>query len=504
MAGISTGVCEEARAVWNRELAVGGLRRLLGPLYFIVPFAPTDEKMDSFVRATASMFSEGTWDADHLLEEAGRYLEFLEPPESDRILDILVGMVQALGSGEHPSEYVNADLVKISEANRELLGEMTPGLEKAKGYLLAYLDLARVDADADSCEAMCLLREEVSDELVAVVVREWKEALRAARERSFYTNNVFWNSRDHEEEADAVSHYRFLETFDVGEFPGTVQEIEEMFREVLMMPSSWVVAARTLWLASRSARLLAGVRPFAQRALADVCREQNAEGWWPRLRGDLHAEAEPSNWTTALACAAIFRTSRDEAEVDRARKGVRWLAQQQEPNGAWRHAPADDAYAQREELRTTLLACESIEHLDPERYRSTLTAAKRWIEGKQSPLGFFWEGEPSPSPVSMTVQVIEYLEGRIGPSQNLGDYQSIARDFVVRAQESALENNPNAWRLAIVVAFQGLEAFLYACLEHETINAPIFEGTDGNKTIGFRKALRKLWNYNGLMDTFSL
>jgi len=458
----------------------------------IVPHARTEEEVGSFVRAIHAMFSEGSWDGDALLDQAGRYLEFIGPPEADRMSAILGPMVRALRSGEAPSEYINKEISDLSEANRGRLREVPAGLDKAKGYLLAYLDLARVEADAASCEAMCLLQEEVSDALIADVVREWKEAVRSARESNALSPDIFWSSRDHEDEADAVSYYRFLDTFDVGEFPKTVQEIEEMFREVLMMPATWVVAAQTLWLASRSARLLAGVRPFAQRALADVCRVQGAEGWWPRLQQDFRQEDRPSNWTTAYACVAIFRTSRDQTQLEQAREGARWLAQQQEPGGAWRHAPADDdAYARREELHTTLMACEAIEHLDPERYRSTLATAKRWISDQQSPLGF-WEGEPPLSPPAMTVQVIEYLEGRLRPSRSLSDYQSIARDFVVRAQESALENNPNAWRLAVVVSFQGLEAFLYACLEHETINVPIFEGTEGNRTIGLRKALRKL------------
>ena len=34
---------------------------------------------------------------------------------------------------------------------------MLADLEKAKSYLLAYLDLARVEPESASCEAMCLL-----------------------------------------------------------------------------------------------------------------------------------------------------------------------------------------------------------------------------------------------------------------------------------------------------------------------------------------------------------
>lgn len=163
----------------------------------------------------------------------------------------------------------------------------------------------------------------------------------------------------------------------------------------------------------------------------------------------------------------------------------------QQQSGAWKHAPADDAYAQREKLHTTLLACEAITNLDSEGYRGSLANAEDWIRSKQAPSGI-WEAEPPLSPASMTVQVIEYLEERRPTFRRFDDYLSIARDFVLRAQEVAFENNPNAWRLAIVISFQGVEAFLYACLEHPTVNVPIFEGKGRNRTIGLRRALNRI------------
>jgi hypothetical protein len=96
------------------------------------------------------------------------------------------------------------------------------------------------------------------------------------------------------------------------------------------------------------------------------------------------------------------------------------------------------------------------------------------------------------STTSLTVQVIEYLEPGRQPEEDLSDYLIMARDFALRAQEVAFENNPNAWRLTIVIAFQSMEAFLYACLEHPSINVPIFEGNNRRHTIGLRKALRSL------------
>ena len=482
---------EASRSLWRRDLAALGLWDLLSPLR-IVPqaYGEEDDKYD-FMGALHRMVSDGYWDLEHLLREADQYLDLVGPPESEKISLVLRSTVDALRSGENPPEYAFGDLHALSTQIRERLSEIEPGLAKAKGFLLALLDTSRVDADASSCETMCFLQDEVSDTLVAAVVRDWKVAIQAGKERGNFSPDIFWNSRDHEEEVDAVSYYRFLEIFDIGEFPGTIAEIEEEFREALMVPATWVIAARLLWLVSRSKRLLARMRPFAERSLIYVCQQQSAEGWWPRLRQDPRDELRPSLWTTALACVAIFRISRDDAQLERAREGTRWLAQQQQESGAWKHAPADDAYAQREELHTTLLACEAIKNLDADRYRSSLANAEEWIRSKQTSSGI-WEAEPPLSPASMTVQVIEYLEGKRPPFRNLGDYLAIARDFILRAQEVAFENNPNAWRLSIVIAFQGMEAFLYACLEHPTINVPIFEGNSRNRTIGLRKALSKI------------
>lgn len=488
---MSAEICEESRSLWRRELAAHALWQLQGPLR-MVPQAhgEEDDKYD-FMGALHSMISDGYWDLDQLLQESDQYLELVGPPESEKMSVVLRRSIDALRSGENPSEYAFEDLQKLSEQNREHLSTIEPGLAKAKGYLLALIDVAHVDADASSCEAMCLLQDAVSNSLVATVVRDWKETIRASRERGTLYPEIFWTSRDHEEEVDAISYYRFLEIFDIGEFPGTIEEIEEQFREALMMPATWVIAARLLWLVSRSKRLLARMRPFAERSLLLVCQQQSSEGWWPRLGQDPRDEPRPSFWTTALACVAIFRTSRDEAQLERAREGTRWLAQQQQQSGAWKHAPADDPYAQREELHTTLLACEAIKNLDPEGYRSSLANAEEWIRSKQAPSGI-WEAEPPLSPASMTVQVIEYLEEKRPPIQSFSDYLSIARDFVLRAQEVALENNPNAWRLAIVISFQAVEAFLYACLEHPTVNVPIFEGNSRNRTIGLRRALDRI------------
>ncbi len=65
-------------------------------------------------------------------------------------------------------------------------------------------------------------------------------------------------------------------------------------------------------------------------------------------------------------------------------------------------------------------------------------------------------------------------------------------DFSQRAREVALENSTNTWRLAAMVAYQGLKAFLYECLEHPPVNVSVFEGKDRRRTIGTRNALNRL------------
>jgi hypothetical protein len=267
---VSAETREEARSIWRRELAVAELWRLLG-FTSLAMHAPAGDEKQFMLGVFRSMISEGRLDIDALLEEAGGYLAFVDVPESDKIARTLERQLRALSDGEEPPGYAQEGLSKLSKQNHKRLESLQPGPEKAKGYLLANVDLARAGAGAGSCEAMCFFREEVPDDLVGEVVKGWKQAVRTEEQRRGYAAEMFWNSLDHYEEADAVSHYRFIEDFGVGEFPKTLAGIEEEFRHALLAPATWVVGALNLWLASRSPGLMARVRPFAEQALELVC-----------------------------------------------------------------------------------------------------------------------------------------------------------------------------------------------------------------------------------------
>jgi len=319
---------------------------------------------------------------------------------------------------------------------------------------------------------------------------------------------IFWTSRDLMEILDAMSRYRFMEVFNIGEFPETVAEIEDMFALAVMESdpawiasfcgdSKWQSVAHDLWLASRSAMLCGRIRCFIEISLTHIANQQHIiEGWWPSYVTERVDEYRmrhlPSNYTTALSCVALLRLSRSNRQLERARQGVQWLAKQQQPSGAWTRAIArNQKLIQEPDLFTTLLAVEAIRASGLDGYNHTLSMADSWIMSQQDPDGT-WKDESFPFPF-MTVLVVEYFERRRPPLSNLGNHLSITRDFILRSRELALEDNENSRRLAIVVAFQGIESFLYAGLSHPSVNIKIFEKS--NRTIGMRKALDELEKY---------
>lgn len=114
-----------------------------------------------------------------------------------------------------------------------------------------------------------------------------------------------------------------------------------------------------------------------------------------------------------------------------------------------------------------------------------------WVIKQQNRFGT-WNDEGFPFPF-MTVLVLELLKLKDSFSSQLNQYQSISKDFLNRSVQFSLEENSNSHRLAIITAFQGIEAFLYSVLSHPNINIKIFENAD--ETIGMTKALTRFQTY---------
>jgi hypothetical protein len=192
----------------------------------------------------------------------------------------------------------------------------------------------------------------------------------------------------------------------------------------------------------------------------------------------------PDPYLTALAAVDILRLSRQEWQLERGRDAVRWLVGHQNNNGSWRSLTAEgDVFA-------TVHALEAVRVSGLGGFDNSLQLGESWLMGQQQADGT-WPEQGTPLPFT-TILVLEYFEqvhSRLGA---LNDRLSVARYFLSRSQEFALEDSGNSRRLGIIAAYQGLEQFLYACLSVPAVNVPIFQSKAPNKTIGFRAALDAL------------
>jgi hypothetical protein len=496
---------QKSRQIWRQKLAVQ--RMLLNVLW-----------------------SDEVRDTDKFTADFERYSSHLESPDAIRTL--FADWLETLKSGRKQPPVLKQRLRELAESCDVSLATISVSLDKARGSLAALLDIADFESDQEY-DVACLFSDQVQPAVVMRVVSEWKQRLRdwiayqstpvpisvikigdesknpsmtvieeGERKPSVppSSSHIFW----HGEMLDAMSRYRFMETFNVGEFPETIAQIEDMFASTFTVydpdmcadlefdeggPSVSGVPVFNLWLASRNTRLCSRVRRSLEMMLVYISNRQSPEGWYPsRIK---HEGDEPDTYLTALACVVLLRLARSNRQLEQAKRGVQWLAKQQKPSGAWVYFKLQHDLlnvALEPDLFTTLLAVEAIRLSGLDGFEHTVSAADSWIMSQQDPDGT-WKDEDFQFPF-MTTLVIEYFERKRPPLSSLGSYLSIARDFILRSQELALEDNENARRLAIVVAFQGIETFLYACLSAPSVNINVFEKPD--KTIGMRKALTRL------------
>jgi len=489
---------EKSRQVWRQELAVWSI---LGICHNILPIAFDERWRNAYT---------GVRDLDEFMIDFERHLQHLDSPCRSRVQRLLANRLKALSSGRKPTSTLEQRLHELSESHKSSLAAIPSSLDKAKGSLMALIDIGDFESDQEY-DAMCLLHEHVAPEDIARIVTRWKEELRRSLEeqakpitalkpgndlegdsapnekqesipRFLPKSYIFWTSRDLMETLDAMSRYRFMEVFDIGEFPETVAEIEGVFESTVVESD-----LHDLWLASRSAMLCGRIRCPIESSLTHIANHQHIDGWYEYRMWDI-----PSNCTTALSCVVMLKLSRSNRQLERAMRGVQWLAKQQQPSGAWTEViHRNQELIQEPDLFTTLLAAEAIRASGLHGYDHTLSMADSWIMSQQGSDGT-WKNKIFPFPL-MTVLVVEYFERRRPPLSNLGNYLSIARDFILRSRELALEDNENSRRLAIVAAFQGIEVFLYGCLSHPSVNIKVFE--KASRTIGMGKALDELEKY---------
>jgi hypothetical protein len=118
---MSVEVCEASRAIWRRELAVGALWQLQGPLRWLPQVHGEEEDEYDFMGVLHRMISDKRWDLDRFLQVSDQYLELIGLPKSETISVVLRRSIDALRSGESPPGYAFGDLQALSKQNHERL-----------------------------------------------------------------------------------------------------------------------------------------------------------------------------------------------------------------------------------------------------------------------------------------------------------------------------------------------------------------------------------------------
>jgi len=496
---------KKSREIWRQKLAVYAIGRKLEVLSLLT---------------MPHVRGKYTGDPRVMVKGYDRELDSLLSPWRTKIRRLIANRCRSVLAGKKLTPTLVRRLNELLGELNNGLASIPPSLDKARGSLAALIDVDDPEID-QKYDAYCLLRELVPDSLISRTVSAWKKELREhlqAQSRPSTPvrvgsgdpgetgavgdsqlpgmrgplSHVFWSSGNGRDVLDAVSRYRFMEVFGIGEFPETQAEIEEMLVEAIgEWQPSWVrryachhysqAVAEDLWHASRSQALCGRMRYFLELALQAISNSQRADGWWA---SDRRANVTQSHYGTGLACTVLLRLSRSGQQLDSAYQGVKWLAKQQQGSGAW----GIDSTRSEPDLLTTLLAAEAVKSSGLDGFDSTISLADSWILSQQREDGT-WEIDEFPFPF-LTTQVLEYFDRRTAPLAKLDNFLSIARDFLLRSQEFATLDDENSRRLAVVVAFQGLEALLYACLCDRSVNIKIF--VNPNETIGMRKALTSL------------
>jgi len=439
---------------------------------------------------------------------------------------LLATHIKSLIARKRPTKSLENFVISHIKEVEDRISTIPNTLDKARDALLALIE---VEALKDFMEtdqvydAMVLLRGRVPPEIIKKVVRNWKKEAKLYQEevrKGLYSeaSDIFWVSRDFMETIDGVSRYRFREYFGIGEFEPASAEVESMLGFFLMEGTSGAEAitvqfwgdvkltsvAFDLWLASRSRNLPNRIRDVVNIALRRIATWQSQEGWWtdfqlaeppgkdPRT-GLERSKFLPNTYLTALCSLDLLKLSISEPMRKKGILGARWLLEKQNPDGSWsREYISKNGIEVKPDIFVTLLALEAIARSGIENLDHSIKLGADWIIQQQNNLGM-WDDEGFPFPF-MTVIVLEFLESiqskALYPNR-FDPYLSMSKGFLNRSIQFSLEENSNSHRLAIIAAFQGIEAFLYSLLA--TLNIKIFEKK--NKTIGMSKALTLFQEY---------
>lgn len=465
------------------------------PVIFKLSKNPEQSRIDSIIDSLNEKSKRINWDVKEFIDSCNEY-------------------VKAIINGEQPPElkYIRAYFEKIKK-DIELIPN---NLDKAENYLLGLIELEDFHDD-QVYEAMVLLDGKISEHDVEKVVKKWKSESKKYNTKdnnlkAFPKSNIFWISRDFKEVIDSISRYKFKDHFDIADFDYVFAEVENLVASALLEGSGGIEAsfqdiigdhhlqsiAYNLWLTSRCFTITNKLRDFVNVALHRLEAWQYADGSWSNYQKfrDVGKDSKtgipmriplPSIITTALSSLNLLKLSISETSIKSGLLGASWLLKQQNSNGSW---SINLNNGENPDVFLTLIALETLVRSNIKGITKSINLGLKWVLDQQDVLGT-WERS-----VLTTISVIELMElinSKTKASIHGSDYLLMSKAFLNRSSQLSLEKNLNSHRLAIITAFQGLEAFTYGILSQPSINISIFQSV--NKTIGLREALKKFETY---------
>ncbi|MEA2251440.1 MAG: squalene-hopene/tetraprenyl-beta-curcumene cyclase [Solirubrobacteraceae bacterium] len=373
----------------------------------------------------------------------------------------------------------------------EALGDQPASVERSEVLLSILAETGElVDSEV---EAYADASVDLRNQHRRMLVQQWREQwLEGRDERRALRGEAFWVSANFQDHYDDVAHYRVYERYGFGELDELFDDVAKNIGERLLdglaagdpfgrfaLPATGARAtAEQLWLASRCRRLRLTLHGAATAALAALFHGQSDEGWWPAPVGAAGGVHPPSVDATAMAVIAARRLSRDERHGAAADRAVQWLIATQDAEGFWTDYPgAPDVLA-------TALALDAVAHSRRAGTEAMCERAADWLLSQQHPSGL-WHGHlPN---ILLCVTVLQALRSVSVAGVQLAPGLAGGLALVERAQLLASEFSVDARQVAVVAAYSGLEATLYALLSDATVNRTTVR--PNGQVIGFDAAL---------------
>lgn len=352
------------------------------------------------------------------------------------------------------------------EIERELAGE-APSIERAE--ILLQVLAATSDLSGSAVEAYADPAVDLSNAQRKALADSWREQWIDGRDerRATRDREAFWTSADFQDHYDDIAYYRVYERYAFGEFDELFDDVARGLGESLVDGQFPVVAHRALavaerlWLVSRSHRLRLTLHPVASGAVAALFEGQNPSGFWLAPVAGKGGVQPPSVEATAMAVIAGRRLSRDEQHSAQSKVAIDWLIGIQATEGFW-----SDCSAQPDVLASAL-ALDAIAHSGRPGTKTVCERAATWLIEQQRAWGG-WQGHLPE--ILLWVTVLDAIRSVDAAGIELPQSLIGGLALVRRGELLARERSADGRQLAVVAAYTGLEAVLYALLAHPTIN----------------------------------